>query len=291
MHTPVLLQETLSFLNVKPGKKYIDATFGFGGHSQEILRQDGQVLGIDTDTESLDLARKNFSQEKKLKLVQGNFRHLQKIATEHDFKKVDGILLDLGMSSWQIEDSGRGFSFLKNEPLDMRMDTSLGVTALDLIKVLNKGELYDLFSHLGEESLARDIGISLVRARGIKEIKTTQDLARLVEDVYRRRYRNKSQKHPATKVFQALRIAVNDELTALKEVLPQATSLLKPQGRLVIISFHSLEDRIVKEYFKNTDDLKILTKKPITASESEISQNPRSRSAKLRAAEKIPFSN
>ena len=286
MHKPVLLKETIDLLKVQKGKQYIDCTFGFGGHSRKIIERDGKVLGIDVDEESISLAKGLFSHFDNLILVSDNFRNLKEIAKRNGIEKVSGILLDLGMSSWQIDCSGRGFSFTKNEPLDMRMDKSLKVTASDLIKVLNKGEFYDLLSRLGEEGCARDIGISLIRARGIKEIKSTQDLAKIIEGIYRQKYHGKSKKNPATKVFQALRIAVNNELGILKEVLPIACDLLEKNGRLAIISFHSLEDRIVKEFFKETDSLKIITKKPVEASPSELAENPRARSAKLRVAEK-----
>lgn len=286
-HIPVLLEETINWLKVGKGKKYIDCTFGFGGHAKEILKQGGEVLGIDVDVESLKLAKQNFSHLEKLTLFTGNFRNLQQISQDHGFNKVSGVLFDLGMSSWQLNSSGRGFTFLKNEPLDMRMDQTLGVTAAQIIKVLNKGEIDELFSKLGEESLARDLGVSLIRARGIKEIITTYDLAKVVAEVYRKKYRSRSKKNPATKIFQALRIAVNDELNALKEALPQAVRLLSMGGRLVVISFHSLEDRIVKQFFRDCEELAVLTPRPIVPSLTELKSNPRARSAKLRVAEKI----
>ena len=287
LHIPVLLNETIESLKIKPGAKYIDGTFGLGGHSKVILQKGGVVLGLDADLTSLTNVKKDFAHVDNLTLVHSNFRHMAEVAKKNGLNHVSGVLLDLGLSSWQLEHSGRGFSFQKEEQLDMRMDPTLGVTASDILKVLNKGDLNELFTRLGEESLGRDLGLSVIRARGIKEIKTTNELVALVGQVYRERFHGKSKVNPATKVFQALRIAVNDELNALREGLEQARELLSPGGRLAVISFHSLEDRIVKEHFLANKDLKVLTKKPIIASEREIEDNPRSRSAKLRVAEKI----
>lgn len=300
-HKPVMVREVLEFLDVRQKKKYIDATIGGAGHSWEIVTREGVLLGIDCDFAAVNYAKDKFktaAESAKFKLIQGNFAHLKKIALENGFGKVSGILFDLGMSSWQIEKSGRGFSFLRDEPLDMRMDPNLKVTARDLINVLNKGELYELFINLGEEKRARRFADNIIRARKIKPIKRTGELVKIIEDnSYRARNRHWQEKiHPATKIFQALRIAVNDELNNLKKALPQAVDLLEQNGRLVVISFHSLEDRIVKHFFKThaeaqreqgRNTLKILTKKPVRPSAEEIRQNPRARSAKLRAAEKI----
>lgn len=283
-HQPVLLKEVLDFLNVQMDGEYIDCNLGGGGHTLEILRKGGRVLGIDMDEEALGLKIEddNFTGER------GNFVNLDKLAERNNFKEVKGVLFDLGLSSNQLEKGERGFSFLNEGPLDMRMDKTLGVRAMDLINGLNEGELRELFLKLGEEERARIIAKKIVERRKTKPIETTGELADLVAQVLGRRHDQKI--HPATKIFQALRIAVNDELNSLSEVLPKALEVLNPGGRIVVISFHSLEDRIVKNFFKAMEEkgvAKILTPKPLEASEEEIAQNPRSRSAKLRVLEKL----
>lgn len=289
-HKSVLLKEAVDFLNVKKGERYIDATLGGGGHTREILRKGGVVLGIDQDPAALNFVKGSFEKEIEkgsLKIIHGNFSQLKEISVKEDFREIAGILLDLGTSNWQLEEQERGFSFSKEAPLDMRMSPDLAVTAKDLVNALNEGELYELFTKYGEESFARPIARAIVtyRIKVSKQIETTRELSELIERVVGRREKI----HPATRVFQALRIAVNDELNSLREVLPQAVSLLKNEGRLVVISFHSLEDRIVKEFFKEHEgkELKVLTKKPLVASEEEVKENPKARSAKLRTAEKI----
>ena len=277
VHRPVLLKEVISALNVKRGKKYIDATVGSGGHTWEILKRGGRVLGIDCDPEAIRILktenRKQKTENRKLIFVQGNFKDLKKIAKTHRFNKVAGILFDLGLSSWQIEESGRGFSYLRNEPLDMRMDPALKVTAAEIVNSLTKEELYEIFAQFGEEVNSWAIANAIVRARPLK---TTKELAGVVGNDASR----------LARVFQALRIVVNNVIENLKKALPQAIELLEKGGRLVIISFHSLEDRLVKFGFKNKN-LKIITKKPIKPSKEEIIVNPRARSAKLRIAERI----
>ena len=292
-HVSVLSKEVIENLNVEKGKKYIDATIGGGGHSEEILKLGGIVLGLDGDQDAIDYLKDKLKiKNEKLKiwerltLVRGNFRDIDKIAHLNNFNKVSGIIFDLGVSSYQLQTAERGFSFQKVGPLDMRMDQELNVKAADLIKILKKGELYELFVKLGEESSAWKFSSSIVRARGIKPIETTQDLARILE---RSVHRGKSKIHRATKVFQALRIAVNDELNSLKEALPKALDLLDKNGRLLVISFHSLEDRIVKNLFLEFESKgkgKIVTKKPVIPSFLEIEKNRRARSAKLRVFEK-----
>lgn len=293
-HTPALLKETIEGLNVRPGRQYIDATLGGGGHCIEIIRHGGNVLGIDCDPEAIDYVRESIkyqvlSIKNNSKLVRGNFAHLKEIAQNQGFTKVAGILFDLGVSSHQLEVPERGFSFNTDAPLDMRMDPSLRVTAANLINGLNEGELYELFIKYSEEYDSRAIARAVVRARTLKPIKTCNELADIIIRARGGR-REKDRTHPATRVFQALRIAVNDELNNLKEALPQAVDLLESGGRLVILSFHSLEDRIVKNFFKEQAEkgfLNILTSKPIRPKEQEIKINPRSRSAKLRMAEKL----
>ena len=262
-HIPVLLKEAVDGLNVRQGGKYIDATFGTGGHSAEIKRRGGKVLTIDADPE-VHAA------------VTGNFRDIERIAKEHGFERVDGILFDLGVSSMQLDTPERGFSYRFAGPLDLRYDPTLGTTASDIVNTYSEGELYEIFSRLGEENNARAIARAIVRARGVEKITTTEKLVKVI---------GKSQP-VLSRIFQALRITVNDELGALREGLSSAGKLLINGGRLVVISFHSLEDRIVKQYMRNSD-WRVLTKKPITASYNEVKANPRSRSAKLRIAERL----
>lgn len=290
-HKPVLLKEVIQYLAVKRGEKYIDATIGGGGHSQKILAFGGKLLGIDCDPEAIKAARNRLSTacpNASWRLVQGNFVHLKKIAQENNFTQIAGILFDLGVSSHQLKTPERGFSFNLEGPLDMRMDPSLPVTAADLVNGLNQGELVKLFTKLGDERYSRRIAEAICCARRRGPITTCNQLAQII--IKARPKRGKFDRtHPATRCFQALRIAVNDELNNLKKALPQALDLLKNHGRLVVISFHSGEDRLVKEFFRAKQargELKILTKKPIKPTPAEIGQNPRSRSSKLRAAEK-----
>ncbi|MFH1833056.1 MAG: 16S rRNA (cytosine(1402)-N(4))-methyltransferase RsmH [Candidatus Levyibacteriota bacterium] len=281
-HTPVLLKEIVDFLGVSKGKKYIDATLGGGGHTFEILKCGGTVLGIDVDQDAIDYVKSKINEEK-LVLVKGNFKDIDKIAHSKGFNNVSGIIFDLGVSSFQLEKDSRGFSFQKEGPLDMRMDPSGAsgqVKAADLINALTKGELYELFTKLGEERFARTISNDICRARRVKPIETTSELAGIIR---KRGFLKKID--PATRVFQALRIAVNDELNNLKEALPKAIGLLEKGGLLEVISFHSLEDRIVKNCFQQFQKEglgNVLIKKPIVPSNEEQKINRRSRSAKLR---------
>jgi len=291
-HTPVLLKEVIDLLQVKNGEKYIDTTLGGGGHTFEILERGGIVLGIDLDQDAIDFAQNKFQLRKHLTLVQGNFKDIDKIAHLKGFDKVSGIIFDLGLSSHQLEDQTRGFSFQKDSPLDMRMDKNLEIKAENLVNILTKGELYELFSKLGEEYRARPIAEHIVRSRRVKPIRTTNDLSEIVQEVYKIRKNRTSafEKQLVNKrVFQALRIAVNDELNNLRDALPKALSLLSKKGRLGVISFHSLEDRIVKKTFlefEKSNMGSIITKKPIIPGFEEIKSNRRSKSAKLRFFEK-----
>lgn len=291
-HTSVLLKEVIDFLNVKTGGKYIDATLGGAGHTEEILKNGGKVLGIDLDEDALDEARTRLK-DKDLILAEGNFKDLEKIAHLQNFDKVDGIIFDLGISSHQLDNAERGFSFQREGPLDMRMGKSLGVKAADLVNILPKGEIYEILTNLGQEHRARSVSDSIVSARRIKAIETTQDLLKIIQVAYGFRDREISaftKANISKRVFQALRIAVNSELENIKEALPRALEVLNPGGRLVVISFHSLEDRIVKQSFlefKNKNMGKIITKKPLVPSFEEIKENSRARSAKLRVFEKI----
>src|SRR3990167_447854 len=293
-HTPVLLREAIDFLRAKKGSKYIDATLGGAGHTKEILEIGGEVLGIDFDQDALNYVQENLKSQisnLKLKLAHGNFREIDKIAHLKSFDKVSGILFDLGVSSFQLENSQRGFSYQKKGPLDMRMDKKLKVQAADLLNILTKGELDELFFKLGEERNARIISDAIIRARGIKPIRTTEDLGLVIRESLGQKGRTSALKRRliSKRIFQALRIAVNDELNNLKEALPAAYTLLKKRGRVVVISFHSLEDRIVKNTFKEFESKnmgRIITKKPILPSFLEIKKNSRSKSAKLRVFEK-----
>jgi 16S rRNA (cytosine1402-N4)-methyltransferase len=262
-HTPIMVEEVTSGLQVAPGKRFIDATYGGGGHAKEIVRRGGEVLGIDVDPDTGPNA------------VHGNFRNIEKIAKENRFSEVDGILFDLGVSSHQLDTPARGFSYrFGDAPLDLRLNQAEGITAAEYLQTVSENELYEILATFGEEEHSRTIATAIVRARRVNPVQTTGDLLKFVD------------KHSASQVFQALRIAVNDELNALKEGLSGAKEVLKPGGRLVVISFHSLEDRIVKQFMK-TDAWKVITKKPIVAGPEEVKANKRAHSAKLRIAEKI----
>lgn len=291
-HTSVLLQEVLENLSIKKGKHYIDATLGGGGHTFAIAQAGGNVLGIDQDKDALAYVQKRLdadetSLQNHIKLVQGNFSALLEIAKGNGYIHVAGILFDLGVSSHQLDEGERGFSFLKEAPLDMRMDQRLSVTAKDLVNGLHKGELTELFQKYGEEPFAKRIAEKIVETRKTQPIAITTQLAQLVRECYPN---GKTKVHPATKIFQALRIAVNDELFSITTALPQALELLESKGRIAVITFHSLEDRIVKQTFVDFAAKglgKIITKKPIEPNEEEIIANPRSRSSKLRIFEKL----
>lgn len=289
-HKPVLLKEVLENLKVESGKKYIDATVGGGGHSEEILKRDGQVLGIDVDKDAIDFINKRRNKivnSQNLTLIRGNYKEIDKIAHLNNFDSVSGIIMDLGVSSFQIDSESRGFSYQKSGPLDMRMDKELSVTAADLLQILTKGELNELFNKLGEERSARRISERIVSARRINKINTVDDLARVLDVDLRSSY---ERARVLRRIFQALRIAVNDELNNLREALPKTVKLLGKKGRLLVISFHSLEDRIVKRTFEDFEERgigKVITKKPIVPNEEEVAGNTRSRSSKLRIFEKI----
>jgi len=297
-HRPVLLKETMEWLSVRAGEQYIDATVGGGGHTKEILKLKGRVLGIDCDPEAIEAAReallvacptpRHRGSKPSWQLVQGGFASLGEIARRQGFSQVAGILFDLGVSTNQLESPQRGFSFKADHSLDMRMDPELAVTAADLVNGLTKKELKKLFFELGGEQQAAVVAKAIVNARRFNPIKTGRELAEIIVRAKKEKIK-KGKIHPATRCFQALRIAVNDELNNLRKALPQALVLLKPTGRLVVISFHSGEDKIVKGFLREMEAEKkihILTKKPVCPSRREVSQNPRSRSAKLRAGEK-----
>lgn len=283
-HKPVLLTEVLTALNVTSGGRYIDATLGDGGHIRAIAGRGSLALGIDQDPDALTRASSRLKKEISdgmVTIVNANFDHLTEVAESQGFTAVNGILFDLGMSSFQLV-SGRGFSFALDEPLDMRMDPALSVTAADLVNALGKSELSELFGKYGHESNATKIASAVVNARRQSPIRTTGQLSRMIEKVSPRQ----GKLHPATKIFMSLRIAVNDELGSLTRALPQAVELLAEKGRLLAISFHEGEDRIVKSFIQDNPYLVEMTVSPITPSDREVFLNPRSRSAKLRVAEK-----
>lgn len=277
MHNPVLLQEVIDALKVKKGGLYIDATLGEGGHTLAILRKGGRVLGIDLDRQQISNfhspAKELTSNRKNLILIEGNFKNIERIAKKNNFYPVDGVLFDLGLSIGQIQHSGRGFSFKKSsEPLDMRLSNRLKIKASDLVNGLSQEELCEIFSKYSEEINSTAISKAIVRGRCFKKITTVADLTKIIDQAIGRKDEKVYQR-----IFQALRIVVNDEFENLKEGLKGAVMLLKKNGRIAVITFHSLEDRIVKRFIHD-NQLKLVTKKPI------VSKNniPFERSAKLR---------
>jgi len=301
-HESVLMEETLRCLDPQPGKVIVDGTLGGGGHTARILAAGARVIGLDHDPEAIAYAKQLLSDAGDSFIpVRSSFIKLGEVLNTLGIERVDGVLLDLGVSSRQIDEPSRGFSFQKDGPLDMRMDPSSPISAADLVNTMSGEQIERILRHFGEEPAARRIAARIVRDRMVKPFATTLQLAESVESVVPRR----GKAHPATRVFQALRIAVNRELDALPEGLQQAASRLASGGRLAVITFHSLEDRIVKTWFKarstqwldrpewpepkpNPDYIfKAITGKPIIASAEEQRENPRSRSAKLRAVERI----
>lgn len=276
-------------MDPQPGKKFIDGTAGGGGHSIALLTRGASVLGIDQDPEAIEYIQKNTPGElqKNLTLVVGNFSNISEIAAKEGFEEVDGILLDLGVSSRQMDKPERGFSLNKEGPLDMRMDPKLSLQAYDLINNFERRRLHEVIQAYGEEKLAGPIASAIERARQVKPIRTTTELSKIIESVYKRCRVSKSRIHPATRTFQAIRIVINSELLNLEECLPQTGNLIRIGGRLVVISFHSLEDGIVKRFLKEDERFQSLTERPIGPSLNEIENNPRSRSAKLRAAQRV----
>lgn len=293
MHIPVLLKEVTDNLPISIGGTLLDGTLGDGGHSYAIAKAANgpiTIIGLDQDALAIERAKPKLSSfPGKLILLKANFRNLDEVLKKEGVEKVDSILLDLGFSSDQLENSGRGFSFLKDEPLLMTLDDTPredSLTARDAANLWERENLELIIRNYGEERHAKKISEAIVEARKNKKIETSGELAAIIESAIGR----KGKIHPATKTFQAIRIAVNDELGALREALPKAISHLKTGGRLAVISFHSGEDRIVKNTFKNSagnGEIKIINKKPLISNREEILQNPRARSAKLRIAEKI----
>ena len=309
-HLPVLVEEVMSMLAPAPGSLQIDATVGGGGHTERILEAtnpDGRLLGLDADGAAIarvdDRLRPRFGE--RLVLRRANFRELRTVAPDAGFASVDGLLFDLGLSSFQLADAQRGFGFRAGGPLDMRFNTGRGVPASELLATLDTRELTALFKRYGEEPQAGRIARAIVAARATAPIETAEDLAALIERVAPGNPRIRRRIHPATRVFQALRIAVNTELDALAEGLAAAVDLLRPGGRLVVLSYHSLEDRIVKRFFAaerrgcvcppelpvcvcgRNPRLRLVTRPSLTPTAAEIAANPRARSARLRAAERL----
>ncbi len=292
-HQPVLLREAVQQLQPRSGGLYVDGTIGGGGHAEEILRAcapDGRLIGLDCDDEAITASRERLREfGTRVQLVRANFVELERVLMDVGVTTVDAVLFDLGVSSRQFDEPSRGFSFQREGPLDMRMDRQLVASARDVLRTASLEELAQIFHTYGEERRARAIARRIVAERERNPIETTTQLTQLVERVLGPK---RGRIHPATRVFQALRIAVNNELENLKRGLAGAVNVLKPGGRVAVISFHSLEDRIVKWFFieqsrSETPALRPVTKKPITATEDEVNANPRARSAKLRVAEKL----
>lgn len=298
-HEPVLMKEILESLDLKSNDNVVDCTLGDAGHSEAMLEKiapKGKLLGIDLDTEAVLRAKRFLYRfEDRVIIARDNFSNLKLITEKNDFKPINGVLMDLGWSSPQFAERGRGFSFQTDEPLDMRYSVTDKETAADIVNNGGEQELAGIFKSFGEEQLSKEIAKAIVDARKNKAIEKSGELAEIILQVYRTKLRTDKEipwiggLHPATKVFQALRMEVNHELENLKLVLPQAVDLLVSGGRLAVITFHSLEDRIVKQYFQTIANktVKLVNKKPINATDEEIKSNPRARSAKLRVVEKI----
>lgn len=307
-HRPVLLTETLDALAVRPGATVIDCTVNGGGHAAGILERSaphGRLLALDADPEACEFVRNRFREmADRVCVVHSSFRYVGRVARETGFTEVDGILMDLGFSSYQVETPERGFSFLKPGPLDMRYDRTTGMSAAEYLATVSRQELEDTIRTLGEEPKAREIAAAIIARRERAPLRTTSELAEIVVAAVGGR---RGRIHPATRTFQALRMRVNDELAALQEALPQCVELLRRGGRLVVISFHSLEDRIVKTFMRRCageggaplprhlpvsmapapPTLRLISRRPIRPSPEEVAANPRSRSARLRVAERV----
>lgn len=308
-HTPVMASEAVKYLQCAPGGVYVDATVGGGGHATDILKAigpDGRLIGIDRDADAIGAAKALLRPyEERVTLVNDNFRNIKEILFSLGVEAIDGLLLDLGVSAHQLKDPGRGFGFMADSLLDMRMDRTQELSAYDVVNKYPEEALSDIFWRYGEERFSKAIAKAIVRARKEAPIDTTLKLAEIASSVMHRRYPGHSRRHPATRVFQAIRIAVNDELESLEKGLVSGIGALKKGGRVVVISFHSLEDRIVKGTFRGLSSactcpprlpkcvcgtvpvLRVITRTPVAPSEAELRANPYARSAKLRAAEKI----
>ena len=303
-HQSVLLEEALESLNIRPSGNYIDATFGRGGHSLAILQrlgEEGRLIAFDQDPEAVAFAKQRFADEPRLTIEHCNFNQVADVIQQYGLsQKIDGVLMDLGVSSPQLDDADRGFSFLRSGPLDMRMDTSRGITARAWLAKVKPEDLIRVLKKYGEEKFAKRIATAIVETRAEREIKETGDLAEIISNAIPVKEKHK---HPATRSFQAIRIFINEELQAIEQGLEGAASVLAKGGRLSVISFHSLEDRIVKRFMRDASsrpklpaglpvmeaDIEVpfrLVAKPVVAGAKELDQNPRSRSARLRVLEK-----
>lgn len=307
-HVPILLDKVIEILNPKPGGVYVDATLGGGGHFKEIIKHaefQGTFIGIDQDETAILNARETFSEYScDIRLVHDNFSNIKNIIRDNNINKIDGILFDLGVSSHQLDEGSRGFSYKQDAELDMRMDRRMPLSAKDVVNRMPREELKRIIKEYGEEPWAGRIADFICERRKQREITTTGELVQIIKDAIPAKARRKGG-HPARKTFQALRIYVNNELGILEASIKDAVELLKPTGKICVITFHSLEDRIIKDTFKflatdcicpkgalictcnHAKTIKILTPKPIYPSQTEIDSNPRARSAKLRAAEKL----
>ena len=306
-HISVLLDETIDGLDIKPDGIYVDGTLGGGGHSYEILKRlspKGRLIGIDQDGEALKAAGERLKEfENQTTLVRSNYCEIDKVLKELNVEKVDGILLDIGVSSYQLDNLERGFSYKSDAPLDMRMDTRQELTAADVVNTYSENELFKIIKDYGEDKFAKNIAKHIVLARKEKPLETTKELSEVIKRAIPMKVQAKGG-HPAKKTFQAIRIEVNQELTVLKESIDKMIDLLKPNGRICIITFHSLEDRIVKTKFRENENPctcppnfpvcvcgkkskgKVITRKPIIPSEDEIEENQRAKSSKLRIFER-----
>ena len=306
-HISVLFDETIDGLDIKPDGIYVDGTLGGGGHSYEILKRlspKGRLIGIDQDGEALKAAGERLKEfENQITLVRSNYCEIDKVLKELNVEKVDGILLDIGVSSYQLDNLERGFSYKSDAPLDMRMDTRQELTAADVVNTYSENELFKIIKDYGEDKFAKNIAKHIVLARKEKPLETTKELSEVIKRAIPMKVQAKGG-HPAKKTFQAIRIEVNQELTVLKESIDKMIDLLKPNGRICIITFHSLEDRIVKTKFRENENPctcppnfpvcvcgkkskgKVITRKPIIPSEDEIEENKRAKSSKLRIFER-----
>lgn len=305
-HLPVLLKETVEKLSPPPDGVVLDLTVGMGGHAKELLKHlpRGRLVGVDQDADALQHAGLALKGDPRVSLYKANFANILWVLKDLSIEEVDSVLMDIGVSSLQLDTAHRGFSFLKDGPLDMRMDTTAGHTAAWVVNTYSEEKLSKVIFEYGEDKKARALARAIVAARANKQIETTGELSAVAQNVLKQG-KKPGEKHAATRLFQAIRMEVNQELQVLEKGLNKVLSVLKPGGRIGVITFHSLEDRLVKQYFKkeSTDclcppdipqcicghkaSLKLVTSKPVTASEEELERNPRSRSAKLRVAEKI----
>lgn len=306
-HKPVLLEEVITGLEIKPGGVYIDCTMGGGGHSSEILKRlssEGRLIGFDRDEDAVKICREKFKNNKNVMVFHANYKDAPQILDENGINQIDGVLIDLGVSSYQIDNGARGFSFLHDGPLDMRMDTRDGLNAFDVVNYYKREDLLKILYNYGEEDNARRIVDNICKAREVKLIKTTFQLRDIIESSFPKKVIY-GKGGVSKKTFQAIRIEVNGELTGLDEVIEKFIDMLKPDGRIAVLTFHSLEDRIVKNVFKleSTDcicppktpicicghkrKINLVNKKPIVAGTEELKENSRSSSAKLRIVQKI----